>query len=137
MSTLSFAGEMARLQRDFTESHDAVVRRSTVLDALNLRTGERVLELGCGGGYYTHEVAQLVGRRVGSALLTSAPIRYWRRKLAAPNSLGSIAARQILRRRRTGTRSLMSSLRSRRSSICRISTLRCATSIGFSVPAGG
>src|SRR5215472_3008789 len=48
MSTLSFAGEMARLQRTFSESHDAVVRRSIVLDALNLRTGERVLELGCG-----------------------------------------------------------------------------------------
>src|SRR5262249_42388156 len=61
MSTLSFAGEMARLQRAFSESHDAVVRRSIVLDALNLRTGERVLELGCGGGYYTHAAAQFVG----------------------------------------------------------------------------
>ena len=61
MSTLSFAGDMARLQRAFTESHDAVVRRGIVLDTLNLRTGERVLELGCGGGYFTHEVAQFVG----------------------------------------------------------------------------
>jgi ubiquinone/menaquinone biosynthesis C-methylase UbiE len=61
MSTLSFAGEMARLQRAFAESHDSVVRRCIVLDTLNLRTGERVLELGCGGGYYTHEAARFVG----------------------------------------------------------------------------
>src|SRR5215831_11760375 len=61
MRTLSFAGDMARLQRAFTESHDAVVRRGIVLKTLNLRTGERVLELGCGGGYYTHDVAGFVG----------------------------------------------------------------------------
>src|SRR5262249_50193368 len=30
-------------------------------EALNLRIGERVLELGCGGGYCTHEAAQFVG----------------------------------------------------------------------------
>src|SRR5262249_22057457 len=61
MSTLSFAGDMARLQRAFSESHPAVVRRGIVLEALNLRIGERVLELGCGGGYCTHEAAQFVG----------------------------------------------------------------------------
>ena len=61
MSTLSFAGDMARLQRAITESHDLVVRRGIVLETLNLRTGERVLELGCGGGYYTHEAARFVG----------------------------------------------------------------------------
>jgi protein-L-isoaspartate O-methyltransferase len=55
MSTLSFSGDMARLQRAIAESHDLVVRRGTVLEALNLRTGERVLEVGCGGGYLTYE----------------------------------------------------------------------------------
>ena len=58
--TLSFAGDMVRLQRAFSESHAAVVRRGVVLETLNLRTGERVLELGCGGGYYTREAAQFV-----------------------------------------------------------------------------
>lgn len=58
MNTLSFTGEMARLQQAAAESHDNIARRSTVLSALNLRTGERVLEVGCGGGYYTYEVAR-------------------------------------------------------------------------------
>ena len=61
MNTLSFAGDMARLQQAITEAHDLVVRRGIVLETLNLRTGERVLELGCGGGYYTHEAARFVG----------------------------------------------------------------------------
>jgi ubiquinone/menaquinone biosynthesis C-methylase UbiE len=61
MSTLSFAGDMARLQRAFAETHDSAVRRCIVLEMLSLRTGERILELGCGGGYYTREVAQFVG----------------------------------------------------------------------------
>jgi ubiquinone/menaquinone biosynthesis C-methylase UbiE len=61
MNTLSFTGEMARLQQAIAESHDLVVRRGTVLEALNLRTSERVLEVGCGGGYLTYEAAQFVG----------------------------------------------------------------------------
>jgi ubiquinone/menaquinone biosynthesis C-methylase UbiE len=61
MNTLAFTGDMARLQQAIAESHDLAVRRGMVLEALNLRTGERVLELGCGGGHYTHEAAQFVG----------------------------------------------------------------------------
>jgi ubiquinone/menaquinone biosynthesis C-methylase UbiE len=61
MSTLAFTGDMARLQQAITESHDLVIRRNTVLEALNLRTGAHVLELGCGGGYYAYEAARFVG----------------------------------------------------------------------------
>jgi arsenite methyltransferase len=61
MNTLAFTGDMARLQQAIAEAHDLVMRRNTVLEALNLRTGERVLEVGCGGGYYSHEAAKFVG----------------------------------------------------------------------------
>jgi arsenite methyltransferase len=61
MSTVAFTGEMARLQRANAQSHDNVVRQSKVLAALSLRTGERVLEIGCGGGYYTSDAARFVG----------------------------------------------------------------------------
>jgi arsenite methyltransferase len=61
MSALAFTGDMARLQQAITESHDLSVRRGVVLAALDLRTGERVLEVGCGGGYYTYEAARFVG----------------------------------------------------------------------------
>jgi SAM-dependent methyltransferase len=61
VSGLAFSGDMARLQRAVAETHDMVLRRSTVFEALKLRTGERVLELGCGGGYYAFEAARFVG----------------------------------------------------------------------------
>jgi ubiquinone/menaquinone biosynthesis C-methylase UbiE len=62
MSILAFADEMARLQRALAQCHDMVVRRSAVLEALRLHSGERVLEVGCGGGFYAYEAAQCVGR---------------------------------------------------------------------------
>ena len=61
MSTLTFADDMARMQRALAQCHDMVVRRTAVLEALRLRSGERVLEVGCGGGFYAYESAQCVG----------------------------------------------------------------------------
>ena len=61
MSNIMFDEEMGRIQRAIAESHDLVVRRNIFMETLNLRTGEKVLELGCGGGSYAFEAAQFVG----------------------------------------------------------------------------
>ena len=61
MTNISFDDEMAQLQRALAQCHDMVVRRSVVLGALNLRSGEKVLEVGCGGGFYAYEAGQFVG----------------------------------------------------------------------------
>ena len=61
MSNIVFDDEMGRIQRAIAESHDLTARRSMVMETLNLRSGERVLELGCGGGSYAVEAAQFVG----------------------------------------------------------------------------
>jgi ubiquinone/menaquinone biosynthesis C-methylase UbiE len=61
MRTLTFTDDMARIQRALAQCHDMVLRRSRVLEVLQLRTGERVLEMGCGGGFYAYEAAQCVG----------------------------------------------------------------------------
>ena len=61
MSSLTFADDMARLQRALAQCHDMVARRTAGLEALRLRTRERVLEVGCGGGVYAYEAAQSVG----------------------------------------------------------------------------
>jgi protein-L-isoaspartate O-methyltransferase len=63
MNTLAFTGDIARLQQATAESHDNIVRRSKVLAALNLGIGERVLEVGCGGGYYTSQIARFIGSK--------------------------------------------------------------------------
>jgi arsenite methyltransferase len=59
--SLRFLADMARLQRLVAQTHDMSVRRSAVVQALNLRPGERILEAGCGGGAYTYETARFVG----------------------------------------------------------------------------
>src|ERR1700730_11889607 len=61
MANLVFEGDMARIQHGFAQCHDLITRRSIVLEALNLRCGERVLEQGCGGGFYTYDIARFVG----------------------------------------------------------------------------
>jgi arsenite methyltransferase len=61
MSNIVFDDEMGRIQRAIAESHDLVIRRNTVMETLNLRSGEKALELGCGGGSYAVEAAQFVG----------------------------------------------------------------------------
>ena len=61
MSAMTFSDEMARIQRAVAQCRDIVLRYSQVLEALQLRRGERVLEIGCGGGFLTFEVAQCIG----------------------------------------------------------------------------
>lgn len=61
MSSLAFVDDMACIQRSVAQCHDQVVRRGVVLDVMQLRTGEKVLEVGCGGGFYANEVAKCVG----------------------------------------------------------------------------
>jgi arsenite methyltransferase len=61
MTALKFDAEMGRIQRALAECHDMVMRRSAVLEVVNARSGQSVLEIGCGGGFYAKEVAQMVG----------------------------------------------------------------------------
>jgi ubiquinone/menaquinone biosynthesis C-methylase UbiE len=61
MSTLTFTDDMARLAGTLAQCLDMVLRRSTVVAALNLHTGERMLDVGCGRGFYAYEAAQCVG----------------------------------------------------------------------------
>jgi SAM-dependent methyltransferase len=61
MANLVFEADRARIQHGFGQCHDLISRRSVVLEALNLSSGERGLEQGCGGGFYTYEIARFVG----------------------------------------------------------------------------
>lgn len=63
MSGMAFDDEMGRIQRALAQCHDLVVRRTALLETLSLNGGERVLEIGCGGGFYAKEAAKIVGSR--------------------------------------------------------------------------
>ncbi|MBM9616861.1 methyltransferase domain-containing protein [Desulfobulbus rhabdoformis] len=61
MSSLSFVDDMADIQRLVAQCHDQAVRRGSVLEIMQPQTGEKFLEVGCGGGFYAYEVARCVG----------------------------------------------------------------------------
>jgi ubiquinone/menaquinone biosynthesis C-methylase UbiE len=70
---MNYAGDLARIQRALAQSHDLVERRAATLHALNLRVGEHVLELGCGGGFAAVEAARFVGPRGHVAAIDISP----------------------------------------------------------------
>lgn len=63
MAEFNFDGEVAGVQRALAECHDMVIRRRSVLEAVDASAGERILEIGCGGGFYMRDIAPIVGPR--------------------------------------------------------------------------
>jgi arsenite methyltransferase len=59
---MDFSGDLGRIQRSIAGSHEAGQRRAAVFEALAPRTGEAVIEIGCGGGAFLRDVALAVGK---------------------------------------------------------------------------
>jgi arsenite methyltransferase len=58
---MDFGGDIGLLQRKIAESQEGTSRRFSVFNALSIRSGESVLDLGCGGGHLVQEIALAVG----------------------------------------------------------------------------
>jgi SAM-dependent methyltransferase len=62
MSGLQFTEEAARQLERLYQTSDVVAQRSETIKLLALRSGERVLDVGCGPGYLCESIAEAVGR---------------------------------------------------------------------------
>ena len=61
MSQLQFDADTARRIETLYEIHDAVHRRELVREALRAGLGDRILDVGCGPGFYCLELSEIVG----------------------------------------------------------------------------
>jgi len=57
---MEYVGDLAKVQQELARSHDMDRRRSEVLAALSPLPGERVIEVGCGGGLLLRELGRAV-----------------------------------------------------------------------------
>jgi arsenite methyltransferase len=58
---MQYTGDIATIQQRMAETSDLYRRRLAVLDALDPRPGERILEVGCGGGALLAAIGSAVG----------------------------------------------------------------------------
>lgn len=58
---MNFEGDAAAAQRAAAVTPPGVDRRAAVIDALSLRPGQHVLDLGTGGGHLARDIARAVG----------------------------------------------------------------------------
>jgi ubiquinone/menaquinone biosynthesis C-methylase UbiE len=83
MSGLKFNDEAARIMEKTYLTRDVVAQRSETIRQLDLSSGERVLDIGCGPGYLCESMGEIVGHHgavVGIDILTDLIARCNQRK---------------------------------------------------------
>jgi len=49
------------IQQHMSQSNEGKARRKAAFDVMNVRTGQKILDVGCGGGFFVKELAMSVG----------------------------------------------------------------------------
>jgi len=68
---MDFQGDFMTIQQRLSESNEGKARRKAAFDVMDVRTGQRILDLGCGGGFFVKELAMSVGKEGAVVALDS------------------------------------------------------------------
>ena len=60
---MEFKNEVAVIQQKATQTNVGIIRRQAILNELNLKQGQTVLDIGCGGGHLLKEISLAVGEK--------------------------------------------------------------------------
>ena len=61
MSTLKFTQEAARQLEELYRTRDVVAQRAATMEKLSIKPGERVIDIGCGPGFLSEDIAECTG----------------------------------------------------------------------------
>src|SRR5258708_2067948 len=73
MTQLSFDAETARVLEKAYQKRDMIRRRRHVREALSAAAGERILDVGCGPGFYARELLDEVGETGSIVAVDASP----------------------------------------------------------------
>ena len=104
MSQLQFDADTAKRIEALYQIHDAVRRRELVREALGAVLGDRILDVGCGPGFYCLELSEIVGSSGSVVGVDSSPamLQLARARCAAATTSGSSKERPQRSRSRAG-----------------------------------
>ena len=60
---MEFKNEVAVIQQKETQTNVGIIRRQAILNELNLKQDQTVLDIGCGGGHLLKEISLAVGKK--------------------------------------------------------------------------
>ena len=60
---MDFSGDVGEWQRNVSEGKAGKDRRMKVIEALNIQSGQSIIDIGCGGGHLLKELGMCVGNK--------------------------------------------------------------------------
>ena len=70
---MDFSGNVGEWQRNVSEGKAGKDRRMKVIDALNVQSGQSIIDIGCGGGHLLRELGMCVGDKGRISGLDNSP----------------------------------------------------------------
>ena len=58
---LQFNNKLASIQQQLTATNIGIIRRQAILKELNIKKGQTVIDIGCGGGHLVEEISLCIG----------------------------------------------------------------------------